>query len=301
MTRWALKAASSRLVAKPPKKNKARSAGRRSKAKQPTLAQQADPLALYQIAVQAPEVDVKFFRDIFFSVYEVEPRTLREDFCGAGAVCAAWVGADIHREAWGVDLHGPTLAWGRQNNLKALTLDARERVHLVEADVRHADVPLVDVVCAQNFSYCVFQTRQELREYFLKAWLGIKERGLFVVDLFGGYESIEDDKEEATEYDDFEYVWEQHRYDPINARGMYKIHFRFPDKSELFEAFTYDWRLWTIPEVREVMIEAGFDRADVYWEDEDPETGEGTGTYSLRGSGDCDPAWNAYIVGVKGG
>ena len=65
------------------------------------------------------------------------------------------------------------------------------------------------------------------------------------------------------------------------------------------DAFQYDWRLWTIPEVREVLLEAGFDRADAYWEDSDARSGEGNGVYRRREHGSSDPAWNAYIIGVK--
>ena len=141
--------------------------------------------------------------------------------------------------------------------------------------------------------------RSELARYFANAYKALDEEGIFVVDLFGGYESIEDEQEEVTEYDDFDYVWDQDRYDPIHACGTYKIHFRFPDKSEMKDAFVYEWRLWTVPEVREVMLDAGFSRADVYWEGTDEKTGEGTGRYAKVTEGECDPAWICYIVGVK--
>ena len=265
------------------------------------MAEEADPLVLYQEAVQAPEADVSFFSNVFRAVLGGHPGRLREDFCGGGAVCCSWVSGRPEREAWGVDIDGRTLAWALRNNVSSLSPEDQPRIHLVEADVRANTVPSVDVVCAQNFSYCVFQSRVELLSYFRHCFAGLREKGLLIVDLFGGYESIEDDREDVTDHDDFQYVWEQHRFDPINSRGIYKIHFRFPDGSALEDAFVYDWRLWTIPEIREVMIEAGFGRADVYWEDEDPETREGTGTYSLQSTGDCDPAWNAYIIGVKGG
>ena len=77
------------------------------------------------------------------------------------------------------------------------------------------------------------------------------------------------------------------------------IHFRFKDGSALSRAFQYDWRLWTLPEIRELLIEAGFERADVYWEGTDKETGEGTDVYRRREHAESDPAWIAYVVGVK--
>jgi hypothetical protein len=270
--------------------------------KRRTRAERADPLMLYQRAVQSPEVDV----ELFTRMYEEQglgegPRRLREDFCGTAAVCKAWI--ELHPEnlAFGVDVDPGALAWGRTHNLSGLAPDDADRVELVKGDVRATETMEVDVIAAQNFSYCIFDTRDELRRYFARCRERLDDVGLLVVDLFGGYESLEDEREEVTDHGDFDYVWEQHAYDPINARGVYKIHFRFPDGSALDDAFVYEWRLWTIPEVREVMLEAGFDRSVVYWEDEDPETGEGTGAYSEQSVGACDPAWNAYIVGVKEG
>ena len=46
------------------------------------------------------------------------------------------------------------------------------------------------------------------------------------------------------------------------------------------------------------MVEAGFDDVQVYWEQTDDE-GEGNGVYKRQAVGDADPAWLAYIVGLK--
>ena len=55
----------------------------------------------------------------------------------------------------------------------------------------------------------------------------------------------------------------------------------------------------TIPEVRELLADAGFTRTDVYWEGAD-EDGEGTGQYSRLDSLQGDEgAWVSYIVAVK--
>ena len=210
-------------------------------------ADRADPFVLYQESVQAPAVDTRFFDRIFNETFGKSPLALREDFSGTGALCAEWVRSHPERTAVGIDLDEPTLEWGRKHNLALLSKEAKARARLVQADVRFSDEGDVDIICAQNFSYCVFSERAELRRYFLAAYEGLRNPGLFVTDLFGGYESLEDEREETTIHDGFEYVWEQHRYDPITAEGIYKIHFRFPDGSALEDAFVYDWRLWTIP------------------------------------------------------
>lgn len=263
-------------------------------------ARRANKYALYEASVQAPEHDVGFFERVYSASLGGSPKLLREDFCGTALICLNWVQQAADRMAYGVDLEPKVLRQARRRHLNKQPKDVQARVELIEADVRDSGCPPVDVIAAQNFSYCVFKTRDELREYAQAALDGLTDRGVFIMDLFGGYESIEDGREDVRELDGFDYVWEQRSYDPINAFGRYLIHFRFPDGSEKRDAFVYDWRLWTIPEVRELLTEVGFDRVDVYWEDEDPKTGEGTGYYRPQQRGTSDPAWNAYIVGIKG-
>ena len=65
--------------------------------------------------------------------------------------------------------------------------------------------------------------------------------------------------------------------------------------SRIERAFSYDWRLWTVPEVRDALIDAGFERVDVYWEDED-EDGEGTGTFRKRRRAENGACWLALIA-----
>lgn len=272
----------------------------KSKNKKDKMSRNADRHALYQASVQEPESDVHFLRRIYKSTFNKKPKILREDFCGTGAVCCEWVKKGKETVAYGVDLDQPTLDWGKEHNVGPLTEKQAERVNLVCGDVRMAETPKADVIAAENFSYCVFKTRESLREYFKAARDHLGDEGLLICDLFGGYESIEDDRKELTEYDEFDYVWDQHKYNPITHDATFHIHFRFPDGSEMQRAFTYEWRLWTIPEVRELMLEAGFDRADAYWEGTDIKSGDGDGVFYATEAGDSDPAWNAYIVGVKG-
>ena len=76
------------------------------------------------------------------------------------------------------------------------------------------------------------------------------------------------------------------------------IHFKFPDGSKIKQAFSYSWRLWTAPELRDVLLEAGFRKVTVYWEGED-EDGEGNGEFAPSDMGAADLAWIAYIVAEK--
>ena len=75
--------------------------------------------------------------------------------------------------------------------------------------------------------------------------------------------------EEETERDGFTYVWDQESVDPINNHIVCNIHYRFPDNSELTKAFVYDWRIWSIPELRDILEEIGFRKTTVWWDCED--------------------------------
>jgi hypothetical protein len=134
-------------------------------------------------------------------------------------------------------------------------------------------------------------------EYFARVREALKDDGIFFLDAFGGYESMEEMKEK-TKYDDFTYVWEQKHYYPVTGEMECHIHFKFPDKSKLKKAFSYTWRLWTLPEILELLTEAGFKNPTVYWEGTD-EDGEGDGVFTPEARGEADAGWIAYIVAEK--
>ena len=263
-----------------------------------TKARSADRYDLYQRAVQSPDVDCRLFRRFYREHRAKEPLVLREDFCGAAAVCCEWTRTRSSQAAWGVDLDPEPLAWGREHNLSKLKPAQQKKVHLVEGDVRTTRTPPADIISAQNYSYCVFKTRDELRGYFKAARRHLAKDGVLLLDLFGGYEVVQVDRDERTNHGSFTYVWDQAEYDPINSHGRYYIHFRFRDGSQMRYAFRYDWRLWSIPEVRELLAEAGFRSSYIYWEDAD-EKGEGSGVYRRREKVDQEASWNVYIIGVK--
>jgi len=270
---------------------------KRRAAKGPPLAEQADKYDLYQRSVQEPEVDVEFMVERFRDRFGRDPVTLREDFCGAANLACHWAKLSDQHEVWGVDLDPECLAWGREHNLSQLDEGRRARVHLVEGDVLDPREPRVDVITAQNFSYCTFKTREQLRRYFEVVREGLRDEGLFVMDLFGGPEA-QTVQEEETVHDDFSYVWDQDAYNPITNEILCYIHFRFRDRSRIERAFTYDWRLWTIAELRELLAEAGFSASEAYWEGAD-EDGEGNGEFTKTETVENEDAWIAYVIGVR--
>ncbi|MEZ5540827.1 MAG: class I SAM-dependent methyltransferase [Pseudomonadota bacterium] len=271
--------------------------GRRKQAR--SLAQSADRHRLYEQAVQDAPLECRFIRRTFRALRGRPPRLLREDFCGTAAVCCAWVRHHVKNSAIGVDLDAEVLDWARQHNLARLEPDVRMRVQLLQADVCSVQTPApADVILAMNFSYQVFKTRASLGSYFRQVHAGLGADGVFFLDAFGGYEAYQELREK-TRHKRFDYIWEHARYNPINGDILCHIHFHFPDGSKLKRAFTYDWRLWSLPELQELLIEAGFARVTVYWEEVDEETGEGTGVYAPATVGSADPGWVCFIVAEK--
>jgi len=263
----------------------------------PTMAEQADVHELYELSVQNVEHEIEFLQKTFREIRGREAHLLREDFCGTASAACQWVSQGEAYQAIGVDIDPAVLKWGRDNRVGRLPAADQSRVRLLEADVMEADTPPVDILIAFNFSYWIFDTRARMLAYFRKAHEALKNDGVFFIDLFGGSESMEETKEK-TKHDDFTYVWHQAEFHPVTHYMRCHIHFKFPDGSRIKKAFTYEWRLWTAPELRELLEEAGFRNPKVYWEGED-EDGEGTGEFSPEDKGEADLAWIAYIVAEK--
>ncbi len=275
------------------------------KSKSPNRAQSAGIHELYQESVQAPEADIEFFTETYENLRGKKALTMREDFCGTALLSTEWCKSDPQRSAIGVDLSEETLEWGRLHNLAPAGEQIAKRISLVHGNVMEPPREQVDITCALNFSYCVFKTRDALRAYFENARSGLAPDGMLVLDLFGGTETIDILEEERDVDDaDFTYVWDQDRFNPITNEILCYIHFNFPDGSKLERAFTYDWRLWTIPELRELLEEAGFSKVRVYWEefvdsDDDDDELEGTGNYYEATEVENQESWVIYIVAER--
>jgi hypothetical protein len=274
-----------------------KSAGKTGARPRVRMADLADSHELYEASVQSVRHEVEFLDAAFRELVGRKPRTLREDFCGTAAAACEWVRSHRSREAVAVDIDPQVLEWGRTHHVASLKAKQRERVRLVEGDVRTAQTGATDIAVAFNFSWWTFKTREALLVYLRAVHASLADDGLFVLDIYGGSDAYEE-QEEETDFGLFTYVWDQHGFDPVSARYICHIHFRFPDGSELPRAFSYDWRLWTLPELRELLAEAGFERSVVYWQGEDEE-GEPSGEFSIVERGEADPAWIAYVAAVK--
>ena len=268
-----------------------------------TMAQIADPHDLYQKSVQSPENDMEFLSSYYKEYTGKTLRHFREDFCGTAYLSAHFISQHSKNHALGVDLDWPTLNWGIKHNVSSLTPAQQQRLTLVNDNVLDVHQPRVQMIAALNFSYMVFHDRQTLLQYVTNAKESLKPGGLLVMDIWGGSESQvlqeeprEIDNSEDEQIGDFVFIWDQDTFDPFTHLYTTRIHFSFSDGSEIRDAFVYDWRLWTIPEVTELMTEAGFQDIHVLWEGTDPDTEEGTGMYERAEKGDADQAWIAYLI-----
>lgn len=263
-----------------------------------TLASTADRYELYEAAVQCAETEVQFVDTEFKVLRGRTAKFLKEDFCGGAKVCCEWVARRKVNQAIGVDLDDEVMAWGRKHHLSALRSTQQKRVNLVQENVLTQKSLGQDIVLAMNFSYWIFKKRSVLKSYFKRVSKNLTEDGVFFLDCFGGSDSYRIFKEK-TDVGDFKYIWDQSSYNAVTGDFLCYIHFHFSDRSKLQKAFSYDWRLWSLPELQEILLESGFSEVRVYTQPWDEDEGDFVEEMEPTGEIDADPAWVAYIAALK--
>ena len=93
----------------------------------------------------------------------------------------------------------------------------------------------------------------------------------------------------------FTYIWDQDSFAPITHDVVNHIHFEFEDGSKLEKAFTYEWRYWSLREVQELLVEAGFNQVRVYWDQSEDDDSE---QYLETSRAESQPGWLAYLVAL---
>lgn len=274
-----------------------------TKAGKASQASQADRHELYELAVQDPPSEVRFVGQTFKKLRGRPALSLREGFAGTSVFSLEWVRSHKQRTAIAVDLDQPTLDWGLHRRIRPAGADAEQRITQLRANVLDAASPLVDIAVGFNFSYWCFETRAELRAYFEAARAGLVDDGVLFLDAYGGTEvpqheltrrEIKDSRGLVNGGRRYFYEWEQIDYNPITAHMNCAIHFELDDGSRIDRAFSYSWRVWTLPEIRELLLEAGFKTVRV-WSEREDEDGDGTGRFFDAKTFDNEGVWWVYI------
>jgi SAM-dependent methyltransferase len=274
------------------------------------MARRPHKLDLYRLAVQHPLAEAAFIERAHRCGGGGRPlRVLKEDFAGGAALAATWVQLDAaHHRAVAVDSHGPTLRWGQRRAESELGPSV-SRVQFVHDDVVNVTTPRVDAIAALNFSVFIYHEPAALEGYFRAARTSLRAGGVLVVDAYGGPGAMQPmlqrrrvvpgavaEPHEAV--GPFEYQWEQRSYDAATNRVDNRIHFRV-GRQRYNNAFRYDWRLWTLPELCQTMLQAGFRQATIWCDRYDPTSGISDGIYRSTRTIPNRRDWVAYVVGAR--
>lgn len=253
---------------------------------------------LYEESVQSPGWQVEYLPQFHQWLVGKKPVSMREDFCGTGRISCEWVKESPLHRAVGLDLDLATLKYAKAVNRAALSPEQRRRVSFLRQNVLKPTREKFDWIGAYNYSFYVFHTRDELLQYFRAAYRSLKVKGTLFLEMSGGdgfKESFtEKRKFKVDGKSGFECVWRQLQFDPISHTCDYAIDFKLPKGKTVRNAFTYDWRIWELREVREALKDAGFSESVVLWENlDDPDE------YLPQEHGEYRRDWLAYVVGVK--
>ncbi|XP_021656514.2 uncharacterized protein LOC110647129 isoform X2 [Hevea brasiliensis] len=173
---------------------------------------------------------------------------------------------------------------------------------------RNFPLPARDIVCAFNYSCCFLHKRADLLLYFKHVLDALsKKGGIFVMDLYGGTSS-ECKLRLQRRFPNFTYIWEQAEFDIIERKTRISLHFHLQkQQKKLRHAFSYSWRLWSLPEIKDCLEEAGFHSVH-FWlrqmpDSEENRTTEGFGVgrdikYEEVRNFEQEDSWNAYIIAV---
>lgn len=251
----------------------------------------------YKASVQSPDTDAEFNFKTYKRIRGKKPKVFTEDFCGTFSISCEMAKYDSDIKIYGVDIDPEPIAYGRNHYYPKLKESQQERIEILEKNVLDKTLPKTDIICAQNFSYFLFKERKQLKEYFQNAYDRLNNDGIFICDLFGG-KDCQEANEQETEHDGFSYFWDQDSWNPITHNAMFYIHFKRKGEKKREKCFAYDWRLWTFPEIREIMMEVGFKDTEALWEGTD-EDGDGDGVFTPSEIGEECDSWIGYVVGMK--
>lgn len=254
-----------------------------------------DRFECYELCVQSPRHVVGFLRALFLAENGSDPTILGEDFSGTCAVSRRWCKELSPARAICIDLDTDALAWARARATftddDAPDKKAPEKlapghpIDYVHADCFADAAPALrdspcDVCFVGNFSIGYALDRATLVQYLARSRQRLLAArhgfsgGLFVCDTYGGAGAFALGGIERTHPgrrgEIIRYAWQHESADPTTAIVTNSISLRVERDGDIVaeypRAFEYRWRLWSIAELREAMLDAGFERTSVYLE-----------------------------------
>lgn len=258
----------------------------------PAPARRLGPHDLYELCAQYPPRDVALLR----AIHGRGPRILGEDFSAGAALSRAWV--ESGGRAVACDHDASVL--DRASGLPGLVTR--------RCDVLRARDP-VDVLFVGNFTIGEFHERSRLLAYLRHARARLQPGGIFACDLYGGVDAYQtgtlDEDRLGPGGERIRYTWEQVTACPLSARVVNAMHFRVrPSRGRAYalpRAFEYDWRLWSPPELRDALLEAGFRHVAFYHRFHHAEDDAGgVHVRPLEPGEPIEEAWFLFVVGRLG-
>lgn len=253
-----------------------------------------DKYFYYKQSVQSPKEDLKFFKNLYKKYFGKSPRIFREDFCGTFYLSYHWVKSHLKNRAIALDRDSQPLEYGKKHHLPLLSPSQKKRLRVLKKNILNPPLPPAEIISVTNFSYFVLKERGLLISYFKNIKKSLMKKGLFILDVLGG-PGCEDIYEDKVSHEGFHYYWEQSSFNPINRQAHFHIHFQRKGEKKRKKVFSYDWRIWSLPELKEALESVGFSKVDVYWE-KDNKKGQGSGIFKKTNKGDICEVWVAYLV-----
>jgi hypothetical protein len=242
-----------------------------------------DRFDCYELCVQSPRHITALLHGIA-ARDGVEPMLLREDFCGSAAVSRRWIEeamgvAETHawrgRLALAIDLEAQAL--DRARRFANVGAEWNGRIEFLQGDCTAKDAPAgdrrADIVFVGNFSIGYCHARTTLMRYLRYSLSRLKDSGgIFACDLYGGPGAFSlgqlRRRHPSKGRETIHYLWSHDEADAMTGMVTNSITFEIERDGEIIEqipkAFVYRWRLWSLPELREAMLEVGFKSFEVY-------------------------------------
>jgi hypothetical protein len=245
--------------------------------------------AFFHAAWKTPTVNIDRVRR---AKTKSENPILREDFSGSAALARGWAAR-----------YGPAIAI----DLDAKALKAKPKAKNVTYVVQDCTTAKqrADVIAATNFPLGYFYTRASLVAYLKHVYASLKPGGIFGGDLYGGSDAFQvkrvTQKLKGPQGEKVTYTWEQREACTLTNRVINALHFAVSHggaKYRLDDAFTYEWRLWSIPELSDALLEVGFAGVDVFERLGDAVDSEGN--VFVRPLSPFEPMDDPYVVYVVG-